>query len=204
MPTMKNKLDSFLKLCTYISGQYDQASDYQRLEKHIEDIEQANYPEGPKNRLFYMALPPSVFIDVAKGLKENCYTQQGINRIVVEKPFGKDLESSREMMGKLKALWQEHEVKCVLLTATPSRLTDGAGRLSASTTTSARKWSRTFSCFASQTACSTRASTRTSCPTCKSPSRNPLAPKAEVATLTSLESSGTLCRTVRAIVSSFL
>jgi glucose-6-phosphate 1-dehydrogenase len=110
IPNMKSKLDSFLKLCTYVSGQYDQASDYQRLEQHISQIENSNYPDGSKNRLFYMALPPSVFIDVAHGLRENCYSQKGINRIVVEKPFGKDLESAREMMGKLKGLWKEEEV----------------------------------------------------------------------------------------------
>jgi glucose-6-phosphate 1-dehydrogenase len=110
MPTLKSKLESFLKLCSYISGQYDQTSDYQRLQQRISEIENTKYPQGPKNRLFYMALPPSVFTDVAKGLKETCYSNEGINRIVVEKPFGKDLESSREMMGKLKELWKEHEV----------------------------------------------------------------------------------------------
>lgn len=57
-----------------------------------------------------MALPPSVFITVAQGLKKNNYTPApGINRVVVEKPFGKDLESSREMMKDLKAEWTEDE-----------------------------------------------------------------------------------------------
>jgi len=57
-----------------------------------------------------MALPPSVFITVAQGLKKNNYTPApGLNRVVVEKPFGKDLESSREMMKDLKAEWTEDE-----------------------------------------------------------------------------------------------
>jgi hypothetical protein len=56
-----------------------------------------------------MALPPSVFIPVARGLKKNNYSTAGINRIVIEKPFGKDLDSSREMMRDLKAEWTEEE-----------------------------------------------------------------------------------------------
>ena len=56
-----------------------------------------------------MALPPNVFTVVAEGLKKNCYAENGNNRIVIEKPFGKDLESSRDMMGKLKPLWKEEE-----------------------------------------------------------------------------------------------
>ncbi|KAG8982729.1 Glucose-6-phosphate 1-dehydrogenase, partial [Tulasnella sp. 427] len=62
-----------------------------------------------RNRIFYFALPPSVFLNVAAGLKKNNYTEKGENRIIVEKPFGKDLESSREMMTKLKTDWQEDE-----------------------------------------------------------------------------------------------
>jgi glucose-6-phosphate 1-dehydrogenase len=56
-----------------------------------------------------MALPPSVFIPVAQGLKKNNYDIKGIKRIVIEKPFGKDLESSRAMMTDLKKEWTEDE-----------------------------------------------------------------------------------------------
>lgn len=56
-----------------------------------------------------MALPPSVFTTVAKGLKKNNYSPKGINRIIIEKPFGKDLESCREMMKALKQEWSEDE-----------------------------------------------------------------------------------------------
>ena len=79
----------------------------------MEEIESKYSGSGNKderNRVFYMALPPSVFTDVAEKLKKNCYSEKGKNRIIVEKPFGKDLESSRDMMGKLKALWKEEEV----------------------------------------------------------------------------------------------
>lgn len=98
----------FLKICNYISGQYDEDASFQNLNKEMEKIETEQQGDSP-SRLFYMALPPNVFTVVAKGLKKNCYSSKGQNRIVIEKPFGKDLESSREMIGALKGLWKEEE-----------------------------------------------------------------------------------------------
>ena len=105
----KPKLDEFLKLCTYIAGKYDEAEPFKQLTKHLESLEDAAY-KGDRNRIFYMALPPSVFTDVATNLKQNCYSSKGVNRIIVEKPFGKDLDSSREMQSALKQHWKEEEV----------------------------------------------------------------------------------------------
>ena len=106
----KSSIESFKKISTYVSGQYDQAEDFQKLNKHLEEIE-ATYTKGDeKNRVFYMALPPSVFTTVAEQIKKNCYTKNGQNRIIVEKPFGKDLQSSRDMMNELKKIWTEDEV----------------------------------------------------------------------------------------------
>lgn len=104
----KAKLDEFTAISSYISGSYDEDSGFQELEKHLREIE-SKY-EGPdKNRLFYFALPPSVFIPVAQGVKRNNYVPNGVNRVIVEKPFGKDLESSRELLKALKAEWTEDE-----------------------------------------------------------------------------------------------
>ncbi|PWY99184.1 putative ZWF1-glucose-6-phosphate dehydrogenase [Testicularia cyperi] len=104
----KKEKEEFLKICKYISGQYDEDASFQNLNKEMEEIEGQLKHESP-SRLFYMALPPNVFTVVAKGLKKNCYSEKGHNRIVIEKPFGKDLESSREMIGALKGLWKEEE-----------------------------------------------------------------------------------------------
>ncbi|KAG0368573.1 glucose-6-phosphate dehydrogenase [Gamsiella multidivaricata] len=97
----------FLKLCSYQSGQYDQDSDFKRLEDAIREVEKAS---GATARLFYMALPPSVFISVAKGLKKNNYTEDSLVRLIVEKPFGMDLDSSRELAKDLGSLFSEDEI----------------------------------------------------------------------------------------------
>ncbi|KAF9435339.1 Glucose-6-phosphate 1-dehydrogenase [Entomortierella beljakovae] len=106
-PKIKAALDQFLDQCTYVSGAYDQDSGFQALEKELQRVEKET---KTVNRLFYMALPPSVFIPVAAGLKKNCYSHQGINRLIVEKPFGNDLESSRQLSDALGALFREDEI----------------------------------------------------------------------------------------------
>lgn len=56
----------------------------EREDKHSSD---------PKGRLFYLALPPSVYPEVTQGIKENCSDVEvgkgGFVRVIVEKPFGK-------------------------------------------------------------------------------------------------------------------
>ena len=63
-----------------------------------------------KNRLFYMALPPSVFAVVSENLKGNAYSNDGWNRIIVEKPFGRDYETSGVLSKHLAKHWDESEI----------------------------------------------------------------------------------------------
>ena len=49
--------------------------------------------KGKANRIFYLSIPPSIFTDVAAAASDACSTQSGWNRFIVEKPFGRDLES---------------------------------------------------------------------------------------------------------------
>lgn len=108
-PEIAEKIEQFKALSTYVSGSYDEGSSFDKLNKHLEEIE-SKYQSKECNRIFYLALPPSVFISVAKNLKEHCYvTRGGVNRIIVEKPFGKDLDSARELLGALKQYWSEDE-----------------------------------------------------------------------------------------------
>ncbi|WVO21590.1 glucose-6-phosphate dehydrogenase [Cryptococcus decagattii] len=102
----QEKIKQFQELSSYVSGLYDQDDGYQELLKHVEELEG---DRETRNRIFYMALPPSVFTTVARGLKKNCYSTRGTNRIIIEKPFGKDLESCRQMMSELKSEWAENE-----------------------------------------------------------------------------------------------
>ena len=104
----KAKLEDFKKLTTYINGGYEDDESFKKLNDYIEKLE-SGYSGNERNRIFYLALPPSVFVPVAQHLKANVYSKSGHNRIIVEKPFGKDLESSRHLLGSLKQHWTEDE-----------------------------------------------------------------------------------------------
>ncbi|KAF8592331.1 glucose-6-P dehydrogenase [Ramaria rubella] len=107
-PEIAQKIEQFKSISSYVDGQYNDDESFKNLNKYLEKIE-SNYKRKGRNRIFYLALPPSVFIPVAKGIKRNVYIADGINRVIVEKPFGKDLQSARELMGALKEDWSEDE-----------------------------------------------------------------------------------------------
>ena len=77
---MEEQLAEFCKQCSYVSGQYDQDSSFQELEKHLQQLEK---DQKEDNRIFYMALPPSVFISVSQHLRRNNYPKKGLARLIV-------------------------------------------------------------------------------------------------------------------------
>jgi glucose-6-phosphate 1-dehydrogenase len=99
----------FLDICTYISGQYDQDDSWKKLNDYVDELEQ-DMSKEQRNRVFYMALPPSVFIPVATGLKKFVYGKDATTRVVVEKPFGKDLQSCEELLEDYRKLFKEDEI----------------------------------------------------------------------------------------------
>lgn len=108
-PEVNAKIEEFKSFSSYVSGSYDDAESFKELNKHLVQIED-KYQDKLCNRLFYLALPPSVFVPVAQNIKKECYVGLGgANRIIVEKPFGKDLDSCRELVKSLKEAWTEDE-----------------------------------------------------------------------------------------------
>lgn len=91
---MEEQLEAFCEICSYLPGQYDDDEPFKNLNQHLEEIEKGRKAQ---NRIFYMALPPSVFVTVSKHLKKNCYPTNGIARIIVSSP------------GSVLFLLQEHD-----------------------------------------------------------------------------------------------
>ena len=77
---MEQQLEEFCSICTYVSGQYDVDESFVKLREHLEGLEKGR---KDTNRIFYMALPPSVFTTVSQHIKKNCYPKSGIARIIV-------------------------------------------------------------------------------------------------------------------------
>lgn len=103
----EDKADDFWKANTYVAGGYDTKRDFEMLNQEMCSLENT---KGVANRLFYLALPPSVFASVTTMIKETCMSMTGWSRVIVEKPFGKDSESSAKLSSHLSGLFKEDQL----------------------------------------------------------------------------------------------
>ena len=92
-------LQQLLANLRFVSGDYRAAETHQRL---IAELGGAQHP------LLYLAVPPSVFQDVIAGLTETGLNRGG--RIIIEKPFGRDLASARSLNDCVLAAFDERNI----------------------------------------------------------------------------------------------
>ncbi|MET3963940.1 glucose-6-phosphate 1-dehydrogenase [Marmoricola sp. OAE513] len=82
----------------FVPGDFDDDTAFANLRRTIEELDETRGTQG--NHAFYLAIPPSFFGNVAAQLKEHGLAdpkEGSWRRVVVEKPFGHDLESAREL-----------------------------------------------------------------------------------------------------------
>ena len=95
---------------TYLAGSYDDPETYCRL---AERLAQADAQAGTAgNRLFYLATPPVLYpvIIGQLGRAGLNHSESGWTRIIIEKPFGRDLESARQLNDQVHAVFDEQQV----------------------------------------------------------------------------------------------
>ncbi|KAG7984940.1 hypothetical protein I3843_04G186000 [Carya illinoinensis] len=100
------KIDAFLKRCFYHSGQYSSEEHFLGLHKKLKGKEAGRR----SNRLFYLAVPPNMFVDVARCAKSRASSENGWTRVIIEKPFGRDTESSMDLTRGLKGYLREDQI----------------------------------------------------------------------------------------------
>jgi glucose-6-phosphate 1-dehydrogenase len=96
----------------YIAGDYGHPDTFERLSQVLGDLDRERGTAG--NRTFYLATVPGVFEEVADalgkhGLNEPVNAQAGV-RLVVEKPFGRDLASARQLDAALHRTFEEQQI----------------------------------------------------------------------------------------------
>lgn len=96
----------------YVSGGYDDPATYSRLGAVLEEMDEERKTGG--NRLFYLATAPAVFGDVARRLGDSGLSRPAhegsFARLVIEKPFGHDLETARQLDAVIHAGFDEEQV----------------------------------------------------------------------------------------------
>ena len=96
------EVDAFAKLAArlqYIDGDYNDQATYERLRQTLANAQRP---------LHYLAIPPSMFGKVAEGLAKSECTKQA--RIIVEKPFGRDLASAQALNRTIHQFFPEPAV----------------------------------------------------------------------------------------------
>ena len=142
-PFLKNATNDdekkeFLEHCIYRNGAYDSEADVGAVFNELKELEDRTGDVA--NRLFYFAIPPSVFVPIGKSLKnaviepseaenegwtglfggigkedvnisiESEAQASGWNRLIIEKPFGKDSASFEELGSAMSALYTEDHI----------------------------------------------------------------------------------------------
>ena len=98
---------------SYVAGGYDEKAAFDRLAAHIDAIEKKLGRDV--QRLFYISTPPSVFAPIllnlgASGLAAKHLGTPQHSKVIIEKPFGKDLTSARELNATIRSVFAEHQV----------------------------------------------------------------------------------------------
>ena len=98
----------FAKRIFYLCGDYQDPETYMRLSQFLESKKHSSR----ENCLFYLATPPDVFPIIIEQLGNSRLSQDenGWRRIIIEKPFGHDLDSARRLNAMIRACFVENQV----------------------------------------------------------------------------------------------
>ncbi len=103
--------DWFLNRIHYVQGDFQDPASYQRLK---EQLTQADNEHGTRgNRVFYLAVAPKFFSVIVRQLGSACLTKEDKgrwSRVVIEKPFGRDLDSARDLNRQIKEVLDESQI----------------------------------------------------------------------------------------------
>ena len=102
----ENSWQQFASHLEIVEGTLDDEATYQRLAESLATL------DGKKNAMFYCAVPPGWYGVVAQGLHKAglANEDQGYRRLVIEKPFGKDLESAIALNKELQSVFDEKQI----------------------------------------------------------------------------------------------
>jgi glucose-6-phosphate 1-dehydrogenase len=111
-PIDPKKWEDFASNLHYHAGEYGNTEDFTKLAEHLKQLESEKKLVG--NRLFYLSTPPEVYKDIVEQLgKAGLAKPSSPNswvRIIIEKPFGRDLNSAKELNKIVLSEFQESQV----------------------------------------------------------------------------------------------
>ncbi|MBP1932885.1 glucose-6-phosphate dehydrogenase [Ammoniphilus resinae] len=101
--------DKFAGHLDYASADLTQGSTYQNIKERAEQMESKFGLQG--NRIFYLSIAPGLFGPVTIHIKDGeLRSAKGWNRLVIEKPFGRDFHSAQELNDTISQVFREEEI----------------------------------------------------------------------------------------------
>ncbi|OGZ44575.1 MAG: glucose-6-phosphate dehydrogenase [Candidatus Ryanbacteria bacterium RIFCSPHIGHO2_02_FULL_45_17b] len=109
-----DRITRFIEHAHYCQGTFEEKDAYIRIAEKLASLDEKEIKQC-SNKLFYLAVPPiyygAIFDHLASsGLTIPCGGVDGWTRVLVEKPFGKDLETAQELEKRLSTLFQEEQI----------------------------------------------------------------------------------------------
>jgi glucose-6-phosphate 1-dehydrogenase len=112
-PVDETVWSDFVSRLHYVSGKFEDPGNFGKLREKLEELDRTNGTRG--NRIYYLAVPPSAFRTVndnlAKaGLVHDPDDASKYSRIIIEKPFGRDLASADALTADLHRVFHERQI----------------------------------------------------------------------------------------------
>ncbi len=104
-----DELDEFISHFYYMPMDVSNTDEFVKLKTLIDELD-GHYEIGG-NRIFYLAMAPQFFGTIAESLyKQNLKSETGFNRLIIEKPFGHDFASAKELNDHIRQAFDEEEI----------------------------------------------------------------------------------------------
>ncbi len=112
-PPERAALDSLIGNIRFVSSSFDDPKGYEKLARVLDELDRGAEP--PASRIFYLATPPSAFGTIierldAVGLVRGDGRAPEMPKVIIEKPFGYDLESARELNDTIMQYFDEEQI----------------------------------------------------------------------------------------------
>ncbi len=109
----KEIINKFIDKLHFVSGQYDKPEAYNNLLLKVEEIE--NRIDSETGRIFYLSTPPTIYFTIVEQLGKSGLTDENADgvpwrNVVLEKPFGRDLKSAKELDAQLRSVLNERQI----------------------------------------------------------------------------------------------
>ena len=106
------KLKKFMDRVKYFTTNFDDDAGFEKLKGFLADIDDEFGTRG--NRLFYLAVAPEYFAGITERLAKHGMTKAATNsqwmHVIIEKPFGNDLESARTLNDEINRVLSEDQI----------------------------------------------------------------------------------------------